>query len=96
MLSSLKEEYGNVESESTTIDADLTNGMLVNSTLWRFENLNGIIMDISTSTDKYIVSMDELSLEVLDLTFYDRGIISLAVRTEDGTAELKVMLNLYG
>ncbi len=96
MLSSLKDEYGNVEAELTRIDAHLTNGMPMKSVSWRFEDLNGTIMDISTNTDKYSVSMNELSLEVRDLRFSDRGIVALAIRTEAGTAELKVMLNVYG
>ena len=95
MLSSSKNEYGNVENGSTKIDAQLNlNPMHIESASWRFEDLNRTIKDIRNNTNKYIVS--DLSLVVWDMSFDDRGIISLAIRTDGGTAELRVALKVYG
>ena len=96
MVLSPQNVYGNEENGSTFIKVSVNS---LNGTIsWQFTDSDDLIIDITdnTNADKYSLSDDKLSLQVMNLQFGEHGIIDVAFRTEGGTAQLRISLVVYG
>lgn len=92
-------EYGNIENESVSIDASVSNVDPMNHVVsWRFTDINGIITDITNDTNpnKFIISENGHSLSVLNLQLGEQGNISVAVRSMGSTVFQEAALQIYG
>ena len=97
MITSSQEEYGGQEQDNVTIDVSVTNGDdgIIS---WQFEDLNGFLLDIANSTDpsKYVLSETSLMLQIMNLRIGEHGVVAIAIRTDSGTALVKIQLTVYG